>query len=286
MPYNIPVEPVLHITSLNNCLSIHFSHPYHFPGEFHPFWEMMYALDDLFQVSSNGKVYTMKKGDVIFHKPMEFHRLWSVQQKDVHAFIVGFCAEGPLLSQLEGGAFELSENQQQQLESLFQYTLHHFPPPKQGHLEDYFLPVTKARGIQSVQLQTFTNSFQLFLLSIAQDSEPLTVKEIADTGDSRIYQATVQLLTEHVHQWITVSDIAQHLHCSQSRIKRSFAKFSDIGVHKFLLKLKTAEAIALLQKGHSCSEVSRLLSFANQNYFSTVFKRETGFPPTHYSDIP
>lgn len=286
MPYNIPVEPVLHITSLNNCLSVHFSHPYNFPGEFHPFWEMVYALDDVFQVANNDKVYTMRKGDVIFHKPMEFHRLRSVQQNDIHAFIIGFCAEGSLLSQLEDGAFELSENQQQQLEALQRFAAEHFPAPEQGRLEDHFLPVFKKRNSQAVQLQVFADSFQLFLLSMAQESEPLTVKEIADSEDSRIYQATVQLLTEHVHQWITVSDIAQQLHCSQSRIKRIFAKFSDIGVHKFLLKLKTAEAIELLRKGHSCNEVSRLLSFANQNYFSTVFKRETGFPPSHYNDIP
>lgn len=286
MPHHFSVKPVLQITTLNNCLSAHMRHPYDFRGEFHPFWEMVYAIEDVFQVAGNDKVYTMKKGDIIFHKPMEFHRLWSVQSRDVHAFIVGFCAEGPLLSQLEGGAFELSESQQAQLEALQRYAAEHFPRPNSGAMEDHLRTMIKNKTSQAVQIQSFVDQFQLFLLSLAQVSEPLTVKEIADSEDSRIYQATVQLLTEHVDQWITTEQIARQLHYSQSRIKRTFAKFSDIGIHKYLLKLKTAAAIRLLQQSKSCGEVSQLLGFGNQNYFSTVFKRETGFPPSHYSDIP
>lgn len=285
MPCNIPVEPVLRITSLNNCLTTDFRHPYTFSGEFHPFWEMVYALEDGFQAAGSDKVYTMKKGDVIFHKPMEFHRLWSMDKQNIRTFIVGFCAEGSLLSKLEGGAFELSPNQQLQLEALQQYATEQLPPIKSGPVEDHLFPLVKHRESYALQLQTFVDTFQLFLLSFAQASEPLTIKEMADSEDSRVYQATVQLLIEHVNEWITIEEIAHHLHCSQSQIKRTFSKFSDIGIHKYLLKLKVARAIRLLRKGYSCSEVSKQLSFSNQNYFSTMFKRETGFPPSHYNDI-
>lgn len=286
MPHNLSVSPVLRITTLNNCFSADFRHPYNFRGEFHPFWEMVYALEDVFQAAGNDKVYTMKKGDIIFHKPMEFHRLWSVEQRDVHAFIVGFCAEGALLRRLEGGAFELSPAQQDQLEALQRFAAEHFPRPTKTALQDHLRTMEESRTDKALELQIFVDSFQLFLLSLAQSSAPLTVKEIADSEDIRIYQATVQLLTEHTGGWITAEQIARELHYSQSRIKRTFAKFSDIGIHKYLLKLKTAEAIRLLQQGRSCCEVSRLLSFGNQNYFSTVFKRETGFPPSHYTDLP
>ena len=50
MPHNLPVTPVLRITALNNCITLNFPHPYNFRGEFHPFWEMVYALEDGFQV--------------------------------------------------------------------------------------------------------------------------------------------------------------------------------------------------------------------------------------------
>ena len=280
MPHNLPITPVLRITALNNCLTLNFPHPYNFKGEFHPFWEMVYALEDGFQVAENEKIYTMKKGDVIFHKPMVFHRLWSIENTDVRAFIVGFNGEGSLLEQLKGTAFVLNAHQQTQLEQLMVQVQQSFPREEHRKLRDYLLTMEQLGD--ALQIQRFVDSFQLFLLSLGRQSTPMTVKELADSEASRIYRQTVQLLTENVEGWITSDEIARQLGCSVSRLKRIFSKFSDIGIHKYLLQLKTARAIRLLRKGHSCSEVSQLLGFGNQNYFSTVFKRETGFSPSHY----
>lgn len=282
MPHNLPITPVLRITALNNCITLNYPHPYNFKGEFHPFWEMVYALEDGFQVAENEKVYAMKKGDVIFHKPMVFHRLWSVESTNVRAFIVGFNGDGSLLEQLKGTAFVLSCEQQTQLEQLMAQLQRHFPRQERNGMTDHLH--TMVRSDDALELQRFVDSFQLFLLSLAQQSTPMTVKELSDSDGSRIYQQTVQLLQENIEGWITADEIARQLGCSSSRLKRIFSKFSDIGIHKYLLQLKTARAIRLLRKGHSCSEVSQVLGFGNQNYFSTVFKRETGFPPSHYSN--
>ena len=284
MPLTLPVAPVLQITTLNNCLTANFTHPYYFRGEFHPFWEMIYAKEDCFQVAGNEKVYTMRKGDVIFHKPMEFHRLWSMDGHDVHAYIIGFCAEGGMLQQLEDRAFVLTLRQQAQIEEIMHFASTAFPRTRRRDMNNHLLTMSENRKELSVQLQMFVDQFQLFLLSLAYDSSPLTVKEISDSQDTRLYQQIVRLLTEHTRDWITVEEIAKQLCYSQSRIKRTFAMFSDIGIHKYLLKLKTAEAIQLLHEGMPCSEISRLLGFNNQNYFSTVFKRETGIAPSHYTD--
>ena len=285
MAHDFPYTPVLQITTLNNCITARFPHPYNFRGEFHPFWEMVYAVDGTFQVAGNEKVYTMRKGDVIFHKPMEFHRLWSVDGQDVQAYIIGFCAEGPLLHRLEGGAFVLTAEQQQRLHDLMTFAAKEFSRKEHKGMQDHLRIMEKSDQDQGVQIQTFVELLQLFLLSLAERTAPLTIKELWDSEDSRIYRRTVRLLTEHVNSWITVEEISNRLHYSQSRLKRTFAKFSDIGIHKYLLKLKSAEAIHLLRRGCSCSEVSTALGFSNQNYFSTVFKRETGFPPSHYSSL-
>lgn len=282
MPHNLPVTPVLRITALNNCITLNYPHPYNFRGEFHPFWEMIYALEDGFQVAENEKIYTMKKGDVIFHKPMVFHRLWSMENINVRAFIVGFNGDGSLLEQLKGSAFVLSPQQQSQLEQLMEQLQRHFPRQERNGLTDHLQTMVHAND--ALELQRFVDHFQLFLLSLGRQSTPMTVKELSDSDGSRLYQQTVQLLTENMEGWITADEIARQLGCSTSRLKRIFAKFSDIGIHKYLLQLKTARAIRLLRKGKSCSEVSQALGFGNQNYFSTVFKRETGFPPSHYSN--
>lgn len=281
MDRNFTFSPVLQITALNNCLKAVFRYPYNFRGEFHPFWEMVYAVSGTFRVASNEKVYTMQKGDVIFHKPMEFHRLWTMEGQDVQAYIIGFCGDGSLLNQLEGGAFVLSEAQRQRLEALMTYVGETFSY-EYRYGWNYLAGMEEQQSEKAVQIQGYVERLKLFLLSLAQENVHLTVKEHSDSEDSRIYRSTIQALTEHMGGWINAEQIAEKLHYSPTRIKRVFAKYSDIGIHKYLLKLKTAQAIELLHAGVSCSEVSRKLGFSNQNYFSTVFKRETGYPPSYY----
>ncbi len=282
MPHDFSVIPVLQVTSLNNCLTCHFPHPYYFPGEFHPFWEMVYATEGTFRAAANEKVYTMKKGDVIFHKPMEFHRLWSLERQDLHAYIIGFTATGSLLEQLEDGAFVLTTDQQARLEALMEYAAAHFPRDEHYGMQNHLRTMEDMQTEKQVQIQTYTELLKLFLLSLVEETAPLTVKSLSNSEDSRLYRAIVELLTQNLSGWITTEEIAQQLHYSPTRIKRTFAKYSDIGIHKYLLKLKSAEAIRLLRRGLPCSEVSSILGFANQNYFSTVFKRETGCSPSLY----
>ena len=282
--HNFTYTPAVRITVLNNCLLNHYPHPYHFPGEFHDFWEMIYAVEDGFMAAEGDKVYAMKKGDVIFHKPMVFHRMWSIEQHHVKAFIVGFCAEGTLMEQMDVRAFELNDEQQAALEQiLFQVQQHYVPKVRAPGQNDYLY--TMMTSGDELHRQQFVDSYQLFLMSLNQQHTPLSMKESSESDAIRIYQQTVQLLSLHLNGWITGEEIARQLGYSSSTIKRAFAHYSGIGIHKYLLKLKITEAVRLLCWGKTCNEVSQILGFSNQNYFSTAFKRETGFAPSHYQNI-
>jgi len=278
MKIHIPIDPVLEITALDECLLANFPHPYYFPGEFHPFWEMVYVTEGTLQAASEENIYTMHKGDIIFHKPMEFHRLWSVDNTDIHAMIIGFCANGSMMNTLENGAFVLSDAQQQEIESIIDY-LHSFLPKENPS----FLPEMLKKWEEiAAEIHTFVNRLENFIVSLASHPKPLMRKAIADTTDAQIYRRIVEELNASLDSWPTIEELSHKLHCSPAQIHRSFARYSDIGVHKYLLKLKTASAIRLLRDGISVCEISRTLGFSNQNYFSTVFKRETGFSPTQY----
>ena len=45
-------------------------------GESHDFWECSYIQNGQITNSVNGKVYHLKKGDIIFYKPLEFHHYY------------------------------------------------------------------------------------------------------------------------------------------------------------------------------------------------------------------
>ena len=67
-----------------------------------------------------------------------------------------------------------------------------------------------------------------------------------------------------------------------SYLKKIFSKYAGLGIHKYFLKSKITIACRLLRRGMSVCDVSEKLSFSSHNYFSTVFKRETGRLPSDF----
>ena len=277
MKKNLNIVPSLRIHALNTCLMVKSPHPYYFPGEFHPFWEMIYVTDGSLFSASGDKIYRMRKGDVIFHKPMEFHRLWSTEGSDVHALVIGFSAKGEGLNFLAEGAFVLSEKQQANIDGILEYLNRNFSEEKNflDHMEKNYCSL-------SGEIQTFINRYEIFLLSLIQKHDPLTEKALVEDEVSILYRKTVAELNRNVEGWITTEELAKKLCCSSSQLKRTFAKYSNIGIHKYHLKLKMAAAGRMLRQGITPSRIAGKLGFASQNYFSTVFKRETGVSPSMY----
>ena len=58
--------------------------------------------------------------------------------------------------------------------------------------------------------------------------------------------------------------------------------YAGCGVIQYFTRLKMAKAIKYLKEGYSVGEVADMLSFSSLNYFSAVFKKETGVPPGVY----
>ncbi len=279
MKFHIPIDPVLRIEEFNTCALFHGEHPYNFHREFHPFWEMIYVAEGTLRVACQERVYTLKQGDMVFHRPMELHRLWSVENRAFHVLVVGFHASGPLLSQLESTAFVLTDPQQTAMNDLIQRLKQSFPEGKTRFL----MCAEEEPQVYASKLQLFANDLEMFLINLLHRPDPSLAKTQSRSQSARLYSRIVEALNGSPDGWITAGQIAQQLHCSESQVKQIFARYSDMGIHKYLLKLKIAAAMQLLDQGCTVNEVSRRLGFSNQNYFSTVFKRETGTPPSRYA---
>ena len=75
---------------------------------------------------------------------------------------------------------------------------------------------------------------------------------------------------------MSLEDVAKLCGVSTATVKNCFSGYAGCGIHKYLLKIKMRNASELLKDGKTVSEVSDILGFSNPNYFSYVFKRETG----------
>ncbi len=105
---------------------------------------------------------------------------------------------------------------------------------------------------------------------------------VLDKKDAVIFSKAVSLLEKNIGGEISVNQLSDKLNVSLSQIKRTFAKYSKLGAHEYLIALKIIKAKELLRENISVTETARLVGFATQGYFSAAFKKITGVSPKTY----
>ena len=247
---------------------------YQFEGEMHDFWEVFCVLEGDVCVSADERIVHLTGDDVIFHKPMELHRFRIEYDRPVSVFIMSFAAEGPAMKSLENCVLHLSLEQKRNLQQVISFlreNLHSFKP----FSESVAILEKNALGFQQ-----FTCLVELFLLSAAVERGRILASP--DLPETVVYREAVKIMEKRVGEWPCVEEIARACHVSASYLKNIFRKYAGLGVHQYFLKTKIIRASRMLKEGKSVADTASALAFSSPNYFSIVYKRETGVTPTEY----
>lgn len=79
-----------------------------FPGESHDFWEFLYVDKGTVLVTAGERDYKLGTGEIIFHKPNEFHAIRSIGKKAPNLVAVSFLSSSPSMKRLESRIDTLS----------------------------------------------------------------------------------------------------------------------------------------------------------------------------------
>ena len=276
MPWQrFDVENQIEILSFYSLFEHHFPGNWDFEGEFHDFWECVYVIKGDIFANGNGKVYNIKEGEIIFHKPMEFHRLWLDNKDGADVLIFTFSATGSFLDFFRDKVFKLSKNEVGILSDMldFMRASHKSKNSYQPVELKYLVPLGKQDGY----LQRISAYVYLLLFSLAESPNTSNAEE---TEDARIFSAAIQFMKDNIIKQVLVDEIARHTNTSTSTLKRVFRKYMDIPVHKYFTNLKISRATELLQNGKSVTETAEMLGFSSQAHLSRVYKSITGKNPS------
>lgn len=271
-------EKLLEIDGIYTIFEGEYDGSYVFPGEAHDFWEMVYIIDGSVCVCADEHVYHMEENEIIFHRPMQLHKFNIENNKTAHMFIVSFDISGEFAARLENKVCRLTPGQTSQLLSLTHYL---------GKADIVYDTLEKhnTRNFISafsnpVVAQTAKNTLENFLLSVCSNSNDICSSD--DNAEAAAYSAAVRYMNTSIQSWPTSAEIARKCGVSLTQLKNIFSKYAGMGIHKYFLSIKLQAAIKLLLDGNSVSQTASMLNFSSQNYFSVVFKRETGVSPTEY----
>ena len=269
----------LSVECFMSAFEANYSPDFNFIGEYHDFWEAVYIISSKAGVSADDKIYSLSKGDIIFHKPMEFHRIWAIEGMPVNAFIFSFKLFGHLCERLKNKVMRLTPEQNDAMLALI-YEFRKIEKDNSGGRDKDISNFTKSWRDDfpfNIALKCRT---ELFLLDIIRSE--ILQKEQYISRSADIYRNIIKVMKENIYENLSVADIADKCNFSQAYIKQIFSEFSDCGIHTYFQKLKIKESIVLLESGMSVGEASELLSFSNANYFAMCFKKEMGLSPTKY----
>ncbi len=103
-------------------------------------------------------------------------------------------------------------------------------------------------------------------------------------NDQKITFAIKEYLLAHLKGTVTLDEIARAVGVSTNTAMHVFKKDVGMGIMSYFTKLKIDAAMGLISEGElSIRTISEQLGFDSPEYFSRVFKKQTGISPTEYS---
>ena len=99
---------------IGKIYSIHyFEYPknYKFEGESHNFWEFVYADKGELTVYADTEVHTLKQGNIIFHKPNEWHNVYANSDVAANVAIISFSCDSSAMSFFENKILTVGQEQ-------------------------------------------------------------------------------------------------------------------------------------------------------------------------------
>ena len=95
-------------------------------------------------------------------------------------------------------------------------------------------------------------------------------------------QASSYML-EHMDKKITISEISEKMHVSQTQLKNSFRNYYGESVYKHIRSRKMQQAASLLAEGQlSVMEIAGMIGYENCSKFAAAFRGEYGVSPSSY----
>lgn len=256
----VPIEQIFSVKGFYSAIKFDWNDSFIFNGESHDFWEAVFVESGEVEVTENENVYVLGSGNMIFHAPMEFHRIKSSGGSSPKGFIFSFLTSGDLPEAIKGGIFTLEPSQVAMFKSLSDkiYSFVHFE--------------------HSTLLGCEIGAALTELIIKLASKQALSGGSMTQSAVE--YRRIVSYMSEHICNNLTLSDIAEGNNVSVSYIKLLFNTYAGISPKSYFNQLRLRHATELLRKGLSVTTVSDAMNFSSPNYFSTFYKKHTGFPPS------
>lgn len=283
MPYiRVPLNNILNIDRIITLYRFDFVPGYASRGEAHDFWEMVYVDEGEVGLQGGEVMHRVSAGELILHKPNEFHR---VEGDGVHAakvFIVTFECHSNAMRFFYDKVLSLPV----ELKSLMRLLMAECD--ESFHVSSYPLKPKAHRPVGGLQLiQNYLECIFIRLMRAGAQSEEVAEHfyHSREKLERRLAGDVTAYLEAHVEERLSLETLSEEFHFGVSTLCNIYKKVTGETIMHSFLMLKIAEAKRLLREdSRSIAEISAHLGFETPQYFSRIFRRYVGIPPRNFRE--
>lgn len=279
----LKLDKFIHISGLYTFFYFEHSSNYFFPGEQHDFWELVYVDRGTISAVADNSGYILEQGEIIFHKPNEFHTLASSPNEPHNILVTTFATDSPAMDFFKNKIFTLNSKQKKILSLILEEMRKAFA---NGRLDNKINDNTQLLDNASYQLGIAHLEHLLIELlrennfnKRNEDERKMARKNI----ENALVDSIKSYLQENIYNNIHLQEICSHYNLSKSYICEAFHNETGRSVIDYYIDLKIKEAKYLIRKGAlNFTQISEKLGYASIHHFSRSFKTKTGMSPSTY----
>ncbi|MCD7737326.1 MAG: AraC family transcriptional regulator [Lachnospiraceae bacterium] len=258
---------------------------FHFAGERHDFWEFQYVDKGRAEVRTDDGSHTINRGQVIFHRPNEFHTMAAAAKSAPNIAVVSFVCHSPAMNFFENQILTLSDAERGLLGQLIAEARRCISTP----LDDPYLQRMEKRpdGMFGAQ-QLIRLYLEQLLISLIRRYTIPQLSVIASYADSQApsdsYSKILFYLEEHIRGTVTAQEICHDNLIGRSQLQTMFREQNGCGVIHFFQQMKIEYAKQLIRENQmNFTQISEFLGYSSVHYFSRQFKEISKMTPSEYS---
>lgn len=277
--------------SIRRIVSIHYFEymsDFTFPGESHNFWEFLYVDKGEVLVTADREKLTLHQGQIIFHRPNEFHALAANNVIAPNLVVMSFEAVEPCMAFFEHKILTVGESERNLLAQIIAEARETFEGPMDDpYMECLFrkedAPFAAEQMIKLHLEQFMLQMFRNFSKSHTYlGNRPDTARRALSDGDA-IFADILEYLEKHLGEQLTIEQISRDNLIGVSQLKKLFRHYQGGGVIEYFNQLKINSAKQMIRNQQmNFTQIADALGYTSIHYFSRQFKKLTNMTPTEY----
>lgn len=277
--------------TINRVISVHYFQymsDFSFPGESHDFWELVCVDRGEIDALAGERRLTLKKGNILFHKPNEFHNVLTNGKVSPSLVVIGFVCHSPAIKSFEDQLMSVQDTEKELLAQIIVEARNTF----RGRLDDPYQeklifnsePLTfgSAQLISHYLEQLIIHLYRRYFSYSLPVRSSRFLAEASSGNDT--YNRIVRYMEEHLGERMTIDRICRDNLVGRSQLQKLFRDTKGCGVIEFFSMMKIDTAKQMIRDNQlNFTQIADRLGYSSIHYFSRQFKQITTMTPSEYA---